>query len=110
MDAWVAARAIITVFGPMVEAMQRGLPFVDVWEGDEADGDHRGIIGDGVAAGLSTDEIKAVIKIAVDRVIDHLKQPNVIDAVTALGLHLQRHGTTSGKRAAAIIRGAMKAG
>ncbi len=109
VDAWVEARAILTVFGPMVEAMQRGLPFTDIWDGEQGDGDRRDIIGDGVAAGLSPDEISAVINRAADRVVDYLQQTNVIDAVNALGRHLQRHGTTSGKRAAAIIRGAMEA-
>ncbi len=109
VDAWVEARAIITVFGPMVEAMQRKMTFADVWDGDEAEGDRRGIVGDGVAAGLSPDEIAVVIESAVDRVLDYLQQTNVIDAVNALGRHLRRHGTTSGKRAAAIIRDAMKA-
>ncbi len=108
MNAWVEARAILTVFGPMVEAKQRNMMFADVWEGDEAKGDRRDIEGDGVAAGLSHDEIAVVIKSAVDRVFDYLQQTNVIDAVNALGRHLRRHGTTSGKRAAAIIRDAME--
>jgi hypothetical protein len=85
------------------------MTFDDVWNGYEAEDDLGGIVGDGVAAGLSPDEIAVVIKSAVDRVVDYLQQPNVCDAVNALGRHLQRHGTTSGKRASAIIRGAMKA-
>ena len=109
VNAWVEARAIFTVFGPMVEAMQRGMPFTDVWDGEQGDGDRRDIVADGVVAGLTPDEIGVVIKSAVDRVVDYLQQTNVVDAVNALGRHLQRHGTTSGKRAAAIIRGAMKA-
>ena len=109
VNAWVEARAIVSVFGPMVEAMQRKMTFDDVWNGYEAEDDLGGIVGDGVAAGLSPDEIAVVIKSAVDRVVDYLQQTNVLDAVNALGRHLQRHGTTSGKRASAIIRGAMKA-
>jgi len=109
VNAWVEARAIVAVFGPMVEAQQREMPFTDVWDGEQGDGDRRDIVGDGVAAGLSTDEISAVIKRAVNRVIDYLQQDNVVGAVNALGRHLQRHGTTSGKRAAAIIRNAMTA-
>ncbi len=109
VDAWVEARAVIVVFGPMVEAAQRGMQFSDIWDGEQAEGDQRDIVGDGVAAGLSPDEISAVINHAADRVVDYLQQTNVIDAVNALGRHLQQHGTTSGKRAAAIIRGAMEA-
>ncbi len=105
VDAWVEARAIITVFGPMVEAAQRGMQFTDIWDGEQAEGDQRDIVGDGVAVGLSPDEISAVIDRAGDRVVDYLQQENVIDAVNALGRHLQRHGTTSGKRAAAIYSG-----
>ena len=109
VNAWLEARAIITVFGPMVEAMQRKMTFTDVWDGEQRDGDRRDIVEGGVAAGLTPGEISAVINRAADRVVDYLQQTNVIDAVNALGRHLQRHGTTSGKRAAAIIRGAMEA-
>jgi hypothetical protein len=109
VNAWVEARATIAVFGTMVEAVQRKMTFADVWNGDEAEADLRGIVGDGVAAGLSPDEINAVIASAAERVVDYLQQTNVYDAVKALGGHLRRHGTTSGKRAAAIIRDAMKA-
>ena len=109
VNAWVEARAIVSVFGPMVEAMQRKMTFDDVWNGYEAEDDLGGIVGDGVAAGLSPDEIEVVIESAKDRVVGYLQQTNVLDAVNALGRHLRRHGTTSGKRASAIIRGAMKA-
>ena len=109
VNAWVEARAILTVFGPMVEAMHRKMTFADVWNGDEAEGDLRGIVGDGIAAGLSPDEIQVVIESAADRVVNYLQQTNVCAAVNALGQHLRQHGTTSGKRAAAIIRDAMKA-
>ncbi len=45
VNAWVEARAIVAVFGPMVEAIQRKMTFADVWNGDEAEGDLRGIVG-----------------------------------------------------------------
>ncbi len=76
VDAWVEARAIIIVFGPMVEAMQRGIPFTDVWDGEQGDGDRRDIIENGMAAGLSSDEIAVIIESAVDHVGDYLQQTN----------------------------------
>ncbi len=109
VNAWFEARAIIAVFGPTVEAMQREMAFADVWHGYEAESDYAGIVRDGVAAGLSPDEIAVVIETAVDRVLAYLQQTNVCNAVVVLGRHVHRHGTTSGKRAAAIIRNAMKA-
>ena len=109
VDAWVGARAVVAVFGPMVEAGVREVPFQDVWDGYEAEDDVTGIVGDGVAAGLSSDEIGAVIETAKHRVLDYLQEPKVGNAVNALGNHLLEHGTTAGERAAAIIRDAMKA-
>ncbi len=108
VDAWFEARAIIAVFGPTVEAMQREMAFADVWDGYESESDYAGIVRDGVVAGLSPDEIAVVIEGVVDRVVVYLQQTNVCDAVNALGWHLRRHGTTPGKRAAAIIQGAME--
>lgn len=107
VNAWVEARATISVFGPMVEAMQRGIAFADVWDDEQGDGDRRDIIRDGMAAGLTPDEISAVIENATKRTVNYLQQPNVLNAVNALGSHLHQHGTTSGKRAVTIIRDAM---
>jgi hypothetical protein len=106
INRWLKARAVIAVFGAATESLLRKVPFQDVLEGYEAEDDVRSLYRDCELAGAS-DEFEAVMQGGVDRVRDYLLTPEVVNAVNALTDHIHRHGSTSGKRAAKIIRNAM---
>jgi hypothetical protein len=51
ISTWLEARALITVFGPMAEAVARRKSFHDVWESYESEADVRSLVRDGVIGG-----------------------------------------------------------
>ena len=108
IDRWLKARAVISVFGPAAEAVATETPFMDVWESYGAETDVRGLIEDSMIAGkTSVDEISALEQQGLSQVLEYLSKTEVCNAVEALANHIHRHGTTSGRKAASIIRKAL---
>ncbi len=110
IDAWLRARALQAVFGPMVEAAYTQIPFEEIWNGNQAQSDAMSFFRDCALAGVAdVSGIQRLLDGAIQRGNELLKRADVCRAVSALGLHLSQNGTTAGPIAVRIIEQAMRA-
>jgi hypothetical protein len=107
ISTWLEARALITVFGPMAEAVARRKSFHDVWESYESEADVRSLVRDGVIGGLRDKELDSLLNKTVERAAAMLQRPEILTAINALAEALPEAGRMEGKDAAAIIGRAM---
>jgi hypothetical protein len=107
VSKWLEARALITVFGPMAEAVARRKSFHDVWESYECEADVRSLVRDGVIGGLRDKERDSLFNKAVERAAAMFRRPEIVAAVNALAGALPNAGRMDGKDAAANIDRAM---
>jgi hypothetical protein len=107
VSTWLEARALITVFGPMAEAVARKKPFRQVWESYACEADARSFARDCFIGGLPPSELDSLFNKAVKRAAAMVRRPEILAALTALAGALPNAGTMDGKDAAAIIGRAM---
>jgi hypothetical protein len=107
VSMWLEARALITVFGPMAEAVARRKSFHDVWESYECEADIRSLVRDSVIGGLRDKERDTLFNETVERAAAMFQRPEIVAAVNALAGALPNAGRMNGKDAVAIIGRAM---
>jgi hypothetical protein len=107
ISTWLEARALITVFGPMAEAVARRKSFHDVWDSYESEADVRSLVRDSVIGGLRDKELDSLLNKTVERAAAMLQRPEILTAINALAEALPEAGRMDGKDAAAIIGRAM---
>ena len=114
VEKWLQARAIIMVAGAVAESLYREVPWHEVWDGYEAEGDKRDLIGDLMSSGLADDELAnaeyaeadAAFTWFRDRIIN---TPGVLDALNALASRIRKPGNIPGRTVVGIIRQAIEA-
>ena len=109
ISSWLNARALIAVFGACAEASMTRQSANDVWNSYECEDDLNGIIQDGVVAGLSADDIEALISSAFRRAAECMQRQEVRKAIDQLAKAIHRGGSMEGTQAVQIIRKTMEA-
>jgi hypothetical protein len=100
---WINAKALISVFGPMAEAMATRKTFYEVWNSYECEGDLKDLVRDCTLAGLDNTKIQNVIDAAISECVAMMQRPEVCAAINALASQLPRAGRMKGRDAVAII-------
>ena len=111
---WLRARAIIMVAGAAAESLYREVPWHEVWDGYEAEGDKRDLIGDLMSSGLADDELANAEYAEADAAYAWLRDriintPGVLDALNALASRINKPGTIPGNTVIEIIHRAIEA-
>ena len=112
---WLRARAIIMVAGAVAESRYREVPWHEVWDGYEAEGDKRDLIGDLMSSGIANDELAEAEYAEADAANTWMRDkilntPGVLDAINALTTRIVRKpGTIPGRTVVGIIRRAIEA-
>lgn len=109
VHAWLRAKMLTTVFGPLAEAKFTNRAFKDVWQSPECEQDYKDAVCDGTWAGLGTTEICAEIEFARERATALIAKPNVWKAIIKLADQMPNKGRMHGARAAAIISAELEA-
>ena len=107
VSSWIKARALIALLGPLAEADYTDLPASEVMKSYECEDDTASIIRDGMAAGLSSDEISKLIDDATKRGLEFLRDPLIYDALNRLAAEIKRGRTIDGSKAVQIINGCL---
>ena len=109
VNKWLRAKSLISVFGAAAEARYISKSFEDVWNSYECENDRRDAVQDCMIGGTTeVDDIDTVIKEAEAAAENLIKRPEVWRAIVALADSLPAVGKFQGKKAAAIIKSAMK--
>ena len=98
VEKWLRARAIIMVAGATAESLYREVPWHEVWDGYEAEGDKRDLIGDLMSSGLVHDELANAEYAEADAAFAWFRDkitgtPGVLDALNALASRINKPGT-----------------
>ncbi len=100
---WAKAKAIISMFGPVAEAIYTHREIATVVNSYQCEGDVKDALRDCMLARKSTDEATEDIEIAIDIAADRLADPRIWQAVLRLADSLPAQGRLEGKMAAEII-------
>ena len=114
VEKWLRAKAIIVVAGAVAESLHRGVPWFEVWDGYEAEGDKRDLIGDLMSLGLADDELANAEHAEADAAFGWMRDqiintPGALDALNALASRIRKPGTLPGPTVVDIIHRAIDA-
>jgi hypothetical protein len=104
---WAQAKAVVTMAGPVAEAIYCRRDVLDVVQSHECQSDVSILYRDCSLAGMAEEDVARCLCRAVDIAASFLSRENVWSAVKALAAKLPSVGKMKGKEAAKIIDAAL---
>ena len=107
IEKWLRASVLISVMGPVIEAVITKQSIDDIINCYECEDDIRDIVTNCDVAGVR-DQFEEYMDTAIEQALDHLSKPEINNAVDKLAAHVFRNDKTDGKTAVRIIEAALQ--
>lgn len=109
VDRWLKARLLIMTLASVAEAMYSGRSIDEVWNSPESESDMRDAFRDGYRAGLADGQIDHLVREALERSEELIRQETVQRAIEAVADAIPDRGRMPGCQVVFIINQVLQA-